>query len=370
MERAAPDVDAEVRLAAVRAGVWLGWLSVAALIGALALGLSARQREVLLGLVLAAAIANALVYAVPREWWTTARRGERMLDLWSAGLLSLVALLVMVGGGRSDLDLLLFLVLPFLATVRRDPRRTIWILAGLGTFAVVAVLAPDPLPAGQIALRACLLVAAALLALVLADATRRGAAVRAELQASAALERVLRAETHHRVKNSLQTVADLLLLGRPEGEPGQRFDETAVRIRAIGAVHRLLAEQGGTHLDGADLLDLIVRGSAPEATLSADHVLLDATRAQHLGVVANELISNAVEHGAPPLSVRLEGEGTEVTLRVRDHGAGVAGQVGLGLALVEQIVDQGLGGSFEFGSDAGEATEATVRFGLEAACAS
>ena len=39
-----------------------------------------------------------------------------------------------------------------------------------------AAMAPDPLPAGQIALRGCLLVAATLLALVLADATPRGAA--------------------------------------------------------------------------------------------------------------------------------------------------------------------------------------------------
>lgn len=362
-----PQADAEVRLAALRAGAWLGWLSVAALLVALALGLAVEHRAAVLALVLAAAAGNALVVAVPRRWWTTAHRGERMLDAWSAGLLTLVALLVLLGGGRAGLDLLLFLVLPFLATVRREPWRSAWVAAGLASFVVVALVAPNPLPAGQVALRGCLLSAAALLAIVLADATRRVAAARAELQTKAALERALRAETHHRVKNSLQTVSDLLLLGRPDGEAGHRFDETTARIRAIAAVHRLLAEQGGTHLDAAELLELVVRGSAPDAALQADHVRLNATQAQHLGVVANELIANAAQHGAPPLTVELR-DGSAVTLRVRDHGSGPDGAApGLGLRLVRQVVEHGLGGSFALARDepAG-ATVATVRFRVAA----
>lgn len=358
----APQADAEVRLAALRAGVWLGWLSVAALLAVLALGLTVQHRAVLFGLVLAAAAGNALVVAVPRRWWTMAPRGERMLDAWSAALLTLVALLTLIGGGRADLDLLLFLVLPFLATVRRERWRFAWVAAGLASFVVVALVAPDPLPAGQIALRACLLVAAALLAVVLADATRRVAAARAELQTRAALERALRAETHHRVKNSLQTVSDLLLLGRPDGEHGRRFDETTARIRAIASVHRLLAEQGGTHVDASMLLELIVQGSAPDAELRADHVWLDATQAQHLGVVANELLANALEHGAPPLAVELSGA-DGVTLRVRDHGRGpLTDEPGLGLRLVRQIVAHGLGGSFSLERDEADTTTAIVHF--------
>ena len=84
-----------------------------------------------------------------------------------------------------------------------------------------------------------------ILAVALARTTRRSAATAARAQAEAELEQALLAEAHHRIKNSLQTVADLLLLGRGEG--AEAFDATAERIRSISAVHDLLAaERGGT----------------------------------------------------------------------------------------------------------------------------
>lgn len=361
--------ELEVRLAALRVGGWLGWASVVAVLTALALGLPAQHRAVLVALVLAAAIANTLVVAVPRAWWATTRRGDRMLDVWSGGLLVFTATLVLVGGGRADLDLLLFLVLPFLATVHSGGRRAAWIAAGLCSFAVVAVVAPDPLPAGALALRGCVLVAATGLALVLAEITRRHASARAELAARAELEHALLAETHHRVKNSLQTVADLLLLGRPEGAPGRVFDETAERIRAIAIVHRLLAEERGAQVDAAVLLELIARGLAPDARLDVPAVWVDPTRAQHLGVVANELIANAVEHGDGPIDVALLGTG-RMTLLVHDRGAGPgASAPGLGLQLVERVVVHGLDGTFALEHDDG-GTSARVSFTLETPCAS
>lgn len=74
-----------------------------------------------------------------------------------------------------------------------------WLSAALIMFLAVMAAAPASLPAGEVALRAGLLAAATMLALVRADLTRRTATARAEL------ERVLLAEAHHRVKNSLQT---------------------------------------------------------------------------------------------------------------------------------------------------------------------
>ena len=54
-------------------------------------------------------------------------------------------------------------------------------------------------------------------ALVLARAIRREAAAHTQAAARAELERTLAKEANHRIKNDLQTVADLLLLGRPDG---------------------------------------------------------------------------------------------------------------------------------------------------------
>jgi two-component sensor histidine kinase len=349
----------DLRLAALRSGVWLGWLSVAAVLAGLALDLPARHRAALLALTLAAGLANSAVVAVPKRWWTE-RHGERMLVLWSAGLVGWSATLVLVGGGRADLDLLTFLVRPFLATVHTGARRAAWLTLALAVYVAVMALAPDALPAGQVALRVLLLIAATLLALALAQLTSREAAARAELHARAELERTLLAEAHHRVKNSLQTVADLLLLARPD-ENGAAFDVTAERIRAIALVHRLLASERGADVDAAELLEQIAASLAPEATVRASAVRLEPDAAQQLGVVANELIANAVQHGRPPISVSLARE-DELVLRVRDGGAGAGGAApGLGLQLVERIVAQGLHGEFALASG-GDGTEARVSF--------
>lgn len=363
--------ELDVRLAAMRAGVWLGWLSVAAVLSGLLLNLPARHRPALAGLIAAAAVANDVVVSVPRRWWIIEKRGERMLAIWSAGLLGLTAVLVLLAGAHANLDLLLFLILPFLATVHAGARRMAWLSAALIMFLAVMAAAPASLPAGEVALRAGLLAAATMLALMLPDLTRRTATARAELHDRAELERVLLAEAHHRVKNSLQTVADLLLLGRPTGLSGRAFDETANRIHAIADVHRLLAEQRGSQIEARALLEILTRGIAPQARIQAVDLRLDPTCAQHLGIVANELIANAAEHGRAPINIELRRHREFFELSVRDRGRGANGaQPGLGLQLAQRVVVQGLHGSFTLQHSADGSTEALVTFDPARPCAS
>lgn len=359
-----------MRLAALRVGSWLGWFSVLAVSAALALGLPARHQALLLALVAAAALANAVVVCVPRRWWTTARRGERMLDLWSLGLVGFVCLLVLLAGGPANLDLLLFLIVPFLATVHTGMRRVAWLMVTFALLIVAMATTSQPLSPAQVALRVCLLAAATLLALAFADLTRREMSRRTALAQRHDLERVLLAESHHRVKNSLQTVSDLLLLGRPAGPDGRSFDETARRIRSIAIVHGALAEERGGAVDAARLLHLITSAIAPEASVTAGSVRLQPACAQHLGVVANELVTNAVQHGAPPIEVELR-DGDRVELLVRDHGQhDEAWSSGLGLQLVERIVQQGLAGTVAIDCDAPGLTQVRVAFAEDATCVS
>lgn len=362
--------ELEVRSAALRAGVWLGWFSIAALLTGLALGLPARHRTLLFALIVLAAAANGLMLAVPRRWWSARKRGESILALWSAGLLGLTATVVLLAGASANLDLLLFLIVPFLATVHSGKPRIAWLAVALILFVAVTAAAPAALGSGQIALRAVLLAAAAMLAVQLADLTHRVAIARAELTERAELERLLLAESHHRVKNSLQTVADLLLLGRPPGAAGQPFDETADRIRAIAVVHRLLAEHRGADVSAAVLLELVAHGIAPQARVDAVDLPLDANCAQRLGIVANELVANAVQHGRPPVDVELRHQ-DGLVLSVRDHGNGPDGiAAGLGLQLVERVVDQSLGGSFVLHRRPDGTTEALVAFDPAGGCGS
>ena len=210
------------RFAAVQVGYWLGWASIVAVLAGLALDVAVQHRWLLVGSTLAAAAGNTVAMVIPWREWLANRRGRVLLDLWCGGLIAFVALLVVNGG--SNFALLLFLVVPFIAVVQNGWRRGFWLAVSAGTCSLVAALIP--LSAGATAMRLALVAAAVAVALILVRTIRREAA-RAEL------ERTLAQEANHRIKNDLQTAADLLLLGRPEGTSGTAFDETAARIRSI-----------------------------------------------------------------------------------------------------------------------------------------
>jgi two-component sensor histidine kinase len=354
--------ELEARLGALRTGSWLGWLSIVAVIAALALGVQARHPVALAVLTAAAGAANTAVTLVPWRRWLAGVRGRLLLDLWSGGLIAFAAALVVTAGADSGFGLLLFLIAPFLATVHRSWSRVAWLgCAGVAYLAIMAA-APDPIAPGAVAMRLVLLVATTALALALARMVGREASERARAAQRAELEHALLAEAHHRVKNSLQTVADILLLGRPAGTGAETFDETAERIRSIAAVHRLLAERRGAAVSAPALLAAVAAAAAVDAHLDADPRELDATCAQQLGIVANELICNAARHGRPPIEVQLRGQHPMV-LEVRDAGDGPRNDhERLGLQLVRQIVERGLAGTFTLSARRPAGTCAQVSF--------
>jgi two-component sensor histidine kinase len=359
-------IDLDVRTRALRLGLWVGWLSLGVVLAALALDRAAAHRLPLVALTLAAAAANGAAMRVPWRRWLVARRGRLLLDLWSGGLLGFVGVLVVAGG--ASFTLLLFLVAPFIAVVQRGVRRGVWLAAGAATCALATALVP--LQPGATAMRLALVAAVVGVALLLARAiageiaAHRAAAERAEL------EHTLVREANHRITNDLQTAADLLLLARPDGAAARAFDDTAARIRSIATVHRLLTERDGP-VDAGELLRGIAAGAPVPVAVEADAVTLDAATAQRLGIVANELLTNAFRHGAPPLVVRLGG-GAQTRLRVDDAGggAGGAGGTGLGLQLVRLMTEQGLRGRFALGDAPAGGTRAEVVFPEASPCAS
>lgn len=355
---AAPVPPGLARREAMRAGLLLGWLSVAAVLSAIALGVEVQREGPAIALALAAAAANAAMALLP--WRRLGARGPRLrLDLWAGGLLAFVAALVVVSGASARFDLLLFLVVPFIALTHEGRRLVVWLAMAAVTFAGALIVAPDPLPTAEATLHALLLCAAALLAISLARATRAAAAEAARAAAAAELEQALLAEAHHRIKNSLQTVADLLLLGRPEDPgPAAAFDATANRIRSIAAVHHLLADERGRTVSADELLRTVV--AAEDVTVVSDDVRLHSAQAQQLAMIAGELLTNALRHGRPPVTITLE-RGEQITLTVRDAGGGQpSADGGLGLTLVRQIAERGLGGTFEFAGG-----EAVLRFNVD-----
>ncbi|HWX09802.1 MAG TPA: sensor histidine kinase [Gaiellaceae bacterium] len=340
----------------MRVGFCLGWASIVVVLIGLALDVGVRHRWLLVGFTLAAAAANTVAMVVPWREWLAARRGRLLLDLWCGGLIAFVALLVVAGG--STFALLLFLTIPFIAVVQAGWRRAFWLAVSAGTCAFTASLLS--LSAGATAMRFVLVAAVVGVALLLARTIRHEASAHRQADVRAELERTLAKEASHRIKNDLQTVADLLLLGRPLGGDGTAFDDTAARIRSIATVHRLLSETED-QVDGGALLRSIAESAPVPVTVRAEPVAFDAATAQKLGLVANELVTNAFQHGATPIVMQLTA-GAQTRLCVDDGGCGIDGAAGFGLQLVRRMVEQGLQGHFELHALSAGGTRADVVF--------
>jgi two-component sensor histidine kinase len=354
------DPELGLRSAALRSGAWLGWILIAAVVAALASDAGARHRSILIGMTLAACGANAAAMFVPWQEWLQMRRGRALLDLLCGGLIGFVA--VLVAGGGQNFALLLFLTAPFIAVVQTGRRRALWLAASACTCALVTLLVQ--LPTEATAMRMSLVAVAVGVVLVAARALRREAAAHQAAAAHAELERTRTIEANHRITNNLQSVSDLLLLGRRSDGGDDRLDEAAARIRSIAIVHRLLADRNGV-IETGTLLRSISESAPVPVVVEAEPVALDTGTAQKLAIVANELITNASRHGASPITVRLTG-GDRTRLVVDDGGSNIQTSSGLGLELVRRMVEQGLRGRFELTARPGR-TRAEVVFPAEPA---
>ncbi|MFS2011988.1 MEDS domain-containing protein [Azospirillum sp. CT11-132] len=184
----------------------------------------------------------------------------------------------------------------------------------------------------------------------------------AALRESVAHKDVLLREVHHRVKNNLQVICTLLeLRGHrlQDVSARQHFEETAQRVRAIGLVHEALYQtDNGNCVDFSDYLGVLSTGLLQSFGMSgqvAVHVgssggCLDLNTAIPLGLIATEIISNALKHAFPNghqgrIDIAFEGSCQGLRLEIRDDGVGMtvaapsSGIAGLGLvqALAEQL---------------------------------
>lgn len=148
-------------------------------------------------------------------------------------------------------------------------------------------------------------------------------------------------EVNHRVKNSLQLVSSLLTLqtlSLPDQSARAHFQDARNRIEAIARVHNRLYQadqfqtiEFGTYL--RELCDDLARASGGDIlcsiTVRSDIVDLPIDQAAPLGLIANELITNAIKHRG------------EVAARVDVWFRHASGQAGDGLVLT--VSDQGPG---------------------------
>jgi len=198
------------------------------------------------------------------------------------------------------------------------------------------------------------------------------AAIRASLDEKVLLLR----EIHHRVKNNLQIIISLTNLQMrtiENPEMKQIMAETRNRVRAMSLVHeKLYQSENLSSIDLADYTKYLatqlfsfygVDYLLVALHLDIEKILLDIDTAIPLGLILNELISNALKHAFPngrngTLSISSHIERDVMTVVIKDDGAGMpAGfdwrnSESLGLRLVNSLVDQ-LGGTIEKGTGEG-----------------
>jgi two-component sensor histidine kinase len=170
-------------------------------------------------------------------------------------------------------------------------------------------------------------------------ARERLSAVLAEKEASLAANETLLREVHHRVKNNLQMVCDLIYLQletMPDRDQHQALQDTYRRIYAIARLHEQLYQslQAGTIVLAEYLARLLTgfKNFFPTFQVRLDPdgagVVLDVDRAIHVGLIVNELVTNAVKHAFPKgqngaVTVAVRALDDKVELQVRDNGRGL-----------------------------------------------
>jgi len=207
--------------------------------------------------------------------------------------------------------------------------------------------------------------------LAIEDVTERA---RLEREHAAAHERIgmLLQELTHRVKNSLQFIAAMVMIearSHRSGEGRAALERVSHRITALGQLYSQLSKantvedvDAATYLDELcrDLIESVHKEGDTSIVLKTDieSELLPTDRAIPIGLIVNELVTNAVKYAFPgeakgTVMVTLKRVPGELRLTVADDGRGLdprRADSGLGGRLVDGFAQQ-LGGQIERQSD-------------------
>ncbi len=203
----------------------------------------------------------------------------------------------------------------------------------------------------------------------------------AELEAALDAKTLLLHEVDHRVKNNLSMIGALLRLQASQIEDeaiSTRINAMMERIDALAIIHRRLYQTEDIRsFDISAFLrtlvsDILGASGRTDIALKSeiDTIIISSDRASPLGLVLNEIVTNAVRHGfangrSGTLHVvaRLDGEGGVIS--ISDDGWGAPSEAhtgGLGRMLINRLSRQ-IGARANW-TDASPGTTVTVTFPL------
>lgn len=186
-------------------------------------------------------------------------------------------------------------------------------------------------------------------------------------------KQMLLEEMRHRVANSLQIIASILLLKAravASDETRAHLKDAHLRVMSVATVQQHLnTEDGITQIDIAPYLVKLCAGltasmigdeSPITIEVQADTGLTESATAVSLGLIVTELVINAIKYAFPGgkpdarILVRYARNDADWELTVSDNGVGqgvaaiVAGETGLGTTIIKALAKQ-LGATVNIG---------------------
>ncbi|MEO6092465.1 MAG: histidine kinase dimerization/phosphoacceptor domain -containing protein [Novosphingobium sp.] len=169
-------------------------------------------------------------------------------------------------------------------------------------------------------------------------------------------------EIDHRVMNSLQFVSSLLSMqsrSPGDGDTAAQLQQAANRVAAVAQVHRHFYAEGA---DATSCITFLKRLCSDleqvlgrTISVHGDESLVPTTWVQPIGLIVNELVTNAAKHGAGQIEVTYEHEQGAHRLLVCDAGESLPNDFdparenkSLGMRVVTTLAGQ-LGGTLTAG---------------------
>ena len=214
---------------------------------------------------------------------------------------------------------------------------------------------------------------------VMRDITERKVAEE-KIKASLKEKEILLREIHHRVKNNMQIISSLLQwqshLARDDYHKIM-FEESHHRIISMALVHENLYESSNlSEINGQDYINDLIKSIKQaycdyiqniEFDIQIDRISLNIDSAIPVGLIVNELISNAIMHGFQfpnnqkgRISIKFHYVNKdELELIIQDNGVGISSDINIresetmGLQLITDLSEIQLGGQLIYKTNPG-----------------
>ena len=191
-------------------------------------------------------------------------------------------------------------------------------------------------------------------------------------------------ESHHRIKNNLQSVISLITLQKSFLNDNidyktveHVFDSIISRVKSIAAVHDLLSkdEIGRSIINLKEIVEMVLQLAVYPASdkdikvhLNLEDIFISYNKATTISLIINELVENCFEHAFLGLKkgtiwISCQKQGGRIFLSIKDDGRGFPKEVkaekakSLGMNIIYTLVINDLRGEIQLRTKEGEGTE-------------